>query len=132
MPATAPVCGCGTESARCRALLLRRIDMKHDGYSARDRRLTPARRLKTALARCVGRGIQQQRVYALFGDGFRAGYPPRFVDIDANADGHGPRQNRLELTRRTHSCLSNKNRGYIAFFPRVGRLTLGFGDGWTC
>jgi len=104
--------------------------MKHDGYRARDRRLPPAGRLKTAQPGCIGCGPQQQRVYALFGDRIRAGYPPRFVDIDANTDSHGLRENREQLTRRMHAFLSNKYRGYIALFRLFGWLAIWCGDGW--
>jgi hypothetical protein len=69
-------------------------------------------------------------VYALFGDRFRTGYPTRFVNIDANTDGHRPRQNRQQLTRRLHSFLSYKNRGYIGFLTRFGFFVLRCGDGW--
>jgi hypothetical protein len=103
--------------------------MKHDGYAARDRRLSLAGRLKTAQPRCVSCGPQQQRVYALFGDRFRAGYPPSFANIDANTDGHRFRENREQLARRMHAFLSNKDRGYIAIFRLFGWLALWYGDG---
>jgi hypothetical protein len=104
--------------------LLLRADMKHDGYGARDGRLPPAGWLKTAQTRGIGCGPQQQPMYALFGDGFRAGYPPRFINIDANTDGHRLRQNREQLTRRMHAFLSNQDRSYIGIFHRFGWLAL--------
>jgi len=69
-------------------------------------------------------------MYAFLGDRFRTGHPPRFINIDANTDSHAPGQNRQQLTWRLHSFLSNKDRGYKAFFLRFRWLALRYGDSW--
>jgi len=57
--------------------------------------LSLPRRQKTAGARGISRGSQEQRMDTLFRDGFGVGYASFLIDINIDTDANGLGQKRL-------------------------------------